>query len=71
MSTLIKFDGKNCGTMSCGYTGKNDRVAAAINQMFAPEIAIAGLSTQLSGLASVTEVAVQSVGGKSGGIQLG
>jgi hypothetical protein len=49
---LIKFGG-HCRTDSVGYTGTNDRVAAALNQMFAPEIAISGLSTTLSGFQNV------------------
>lgn len=40
---LIKFGG-GCSLDSCGYTGNNDRVSAALNQIFAPEISVAGIS---------------------------
>ena len=33
--------------VSAGYTGANDRVAAAMNHMFAPEIAVLGMSTPI------------------------
>ncbi|MDX2096033.1 MAG: hypothetical protein SFW64_08900 [Alphaproteobacteria bacterium] len=36
--------GGHCCINSCGYTGDDNRVANAINWLFAPEIAVAGLS---------------------------
>ncbi len=44
MNFVVKFDGTSCNLSSCGYSGTNDRVTAALNQIFAPEITVAGLT---------------------------
>jgi hypothetical protein len=48
---VMKFGGagdNGFGLMqAAGYTGTNDRVAAALNHMFAPEIAVLGVSSQI------------------------
>ena len=57
---VMKFAGGQCRTDCVGYTGTNDCVAAALNQMFAPEIAISGLSTALTGFKDVASFGAPS-----------
>ena len=51
---------------SAGYTGSNDRVANAFNHMLAPEIAVAGLQTQISGAFQTAGFGGQNVAAAAG-----
>ena len=67
---IIKFNGTaGFGLMgAAGYTGSHPNVAAAFNQIFAPEIAVSGLSTQLGSAsqAGAHDVAAQAFAAVSG-----
>jgi len=59
---------------SCGYTGKDDRVAQAVSHMFGLEVAARSLSTPVVGGTTVDhgdKVANIAAQLQSGGIQLG
>lgn len=70
-SGFVAGDAASGMAMSLGYTGNDDRVAAFVNQLFAPEIAVASISlptmsfggNSLASGSSVPNVQDRSTGG--------